>query len=178
MDTIRKRLEKIAALAASGIGGERETARRMLVELCQRYGMSADELMSDRPEYCDIRYSDKHDEKLVMLVVWFVLKDPGFRVFRKKGSRRCVSFLLTPSDRADVLACLKHYRKLWAAQLDDVFTAFCCKNDIFGDAPDVAAKPDDDPERRRRIRDLRGGIVEDRWKKKLRLGAGAAGRLT
>lgn len=49
-ESIREKLKKLLALAESGVGGERENARRMFEDLCRKYGVEAEELADEQQE--------------------------------------------------------------------------------------------------------------------------------
>ena len=62
-----QRIKKLQALVERGVGGEKDTAERMLQKMLKRNGIkSLDELQSEEPEYTLFSYNGKHERKLLV----------------------------------------------------------------------------------------------------------------
>ena len=176
MEKLFEKLNKIEALAQSGIGGERENAQQLLDALCAKYGVTLDQLCDEKKEWIRFTIKDRLDEKLLMQIVAHVCKTNGCRFARTKNKRQNKDrwFELTKTQELDVRECYEHYRKLWLKNLDDVMSAFIQANSIFGPPKDEDCEmpTHEEIERLLKLRGIMSGLESDPWKKILRLNNG------
>lgn len=60
-----QRIKKLQALAERGVGGEKDTAEKMLQKMLERNGIrSLDELQSEEYEYTLFSYNGKHESDM------------------------------------------------------------------------------------------------------------------
>lgn len=65
-----QRIKKLQALAERGVGGEKDTAAKMLQKMLEKNGISSlDELESEKYEYTLFSYRGKHEIKLLTITV-------------------------------------------------------------------------------------------------------------
>ena len=61
-----ERIKKLQALAERGVGGEKETAQKMLNRMLEKNGISSlEELENEEYEYTLFSYNGKHEIKLL-----------------------------------------------------------------------------------------------------------------
>ena len=61
-----ERIKKLQALAERGVGGEKDTAEKMLRKMLKKNGIqSLDDLQDDNYEYVLFPYSGKYEKKLL-----------------------------------------------------------------------------------------------------------------
>lgn len=69
-----ERIKKLKALAERGVGGEKETAEKMLQRLLKKNGISTlEELEEDEVEYFLFSYKGRHEIKLLKQCMYKVL---------------------------------------------------------------------------------------------------------
>lgn len=69
-----QRIKKLQALAERGIGGEKETAAKMLQRLLEKNGISTlEELEKEEVEYFLFSYKGRHEIKLLKQCIYKVL---------------------------------------------------------------------------------------------------------
>lgn len=174
METILDKLRKIDELARSGIGGERENARRMLAALCAKHKISPESLTS--PERSDIAFSVRSDvdKKLLFQVVAYIRQTSTLSYSVSKQKPRTLWFALTPSEAVDVRECFTHYRREWAKQQADFLSAFIQKNGIVAPGKEDGEITAEDLARMERLMNLMKTMDSTPWEKRLRLERRAA----
>jgi hypothetical protein len=163
-NTIREQLRKIHALSESGIGGERENAKRMLESLCRKYKVTVEQILD--PERRKFRFARpaKHEWALFLQCFAFIAQKHTIH-YRKRG--RSIWVELTNVEFLDLRSCFEHYRKLFNAELDALSLAFAGKYKLFGpDNPDSDQEPMD-PAQLAKILAMMRGITGQAWKKPL-----------
>lgn len=165
METIKDKLKKIQALAKSGIGGEKETAQRMLNDLCKKYHITIDEIISEEKKYCTIRVRDKIDEILVRQTIIHICQT---NEINNKRYKDIWMFELTHLQAIEVQDAIKHYRKEWKKQLHDFMIAFIHKNSIFNFNSDKT-NDEIDLEALIKLRSLMAGMKANPWEGRKRI---------
>jgi len=174
METIFEKLKKIEALARAGVGGERENAERMLQLLCEKHGISLEDIA--RPDRKEVHFSFKNvfERRLLIQVVAYVTRTGEVTFYTRKSKKMLLYFDLTAAETVDVRECFDHYRKEWEIKLEDFFSAFLHRNRIFApSAPlDDQEETPEDQARIDRIVQMMRGIDQSRWEKTLKLEMG------
>ena len=135
-ELIIEKLRKVAALARSGVGGERENARRMLEEICAKHGLTLEQIESPEVKECRFAYRNDFERKLIYQIAAHVCgRDLVAYNYRRRGRKvKVIGVDLTAMQAADVETCFAHYRKVWAEQLEsmmkDFFVAFVQKQGL------------------------------------------------
>lgn len=133
-----QRIKKLQALAERGVGGEKETAERMLQQLFKKNGINAlEELESEEPEYTLFSYNGKHEKKLLRQCIYKVMtaaKEPTF--YHSKGTRQKVGIYCTKAQKIEIELEFNFYRSIFYDELDTFIDVFVQAQDIFPpDAP-------------------------------------------
>lgn len=94
--TIEK-IKKLQALAERGVGGEKETAQKMLNRMLEKNGISSlEELENEEYEYTLFSYNGKHEIKLLRQCFYKVMGvDSDRTVFRTRGKRQKIGIYCT-----------------------------------------------------------------------------------
>jgi hypothetical protein len=159
-DSIREQLTKILRLAESGVAGERDNARRLLDRLAAKHKIPVESLVSPEKSWVKLNYNDAHEHRLLVQVVCHVL---GKGRFDAKKLFRAFEVELTEAETIDVRACFKHYRALYRQGLDDYFSAFCARNEIYS-GEETDGEPLD-PEKLARLLAMVAGLKKNQWKR-------------
>lgn len=141
-ETIRARLLKIQKLADQGLAGEAAAAAAALQKLCQKHGITLDEI--SRPTRKDYSFAFKNpwERRVLAQCAFFVCQRPeGDPLMGIKRPGRFV-FELSEAEYIDLVDCYAHYRKAWAEHMEEVFEAFLCKHRLFGPSK---SKTNDEP---------------------------------
>lgn len=160
MDTIRDKLIKIMALAESGIEGEKKTAKRMLRELCRKYHVHPDTLLSPDKTIYTFRHRGGKDKDLVLLCCMFIVG----RDVRGSYSRRFFKTQITKAQAIDIADMIRHYRKAWRSDFKDFWIAFVHRHSLCPPASgSESSQTIIDPERLARLLALMQGIQSETW---------------
>lgn len=133
-----QRIKKLQALAERGVGGEKDTAERMLQKMLERNGIkSLDELQSEEPEYTLFSYNGKHERKLLVQCIYKVMTAAGDRRFyHSKGTRQKLGIYCTKAQKLEIEMEFEFYRNVFYEELDIFMSAFISAQGIFPpDAP-------------------------------------------
>lgn len=174
MELLIDKLRKIEALARSGVGGEKETAQRMLDALCKKHGITIDQIAETVTEDVLFTIKDRWENSLLETIIVHICRTTKIRNWyrgRKRG------FELTRLQRIDVEDCFKHYKKAYTAErkrlMEDLTTAFVHKHRLFGPPSDKEDADDKslDLERMARLVALIRGMNSETWEGRKRLSA-------
>ena len=133
-----QRMKKLQALAERGVGGEKETAEKMLQRMLEKNGIrSLDELQSEEYEYVLFPYNGKYEMKLLKQCIYKVLTAAGDRTYyRTKGKRQKLGIYCTKAQKIEIQLEFDFYRKVFYEELDIFMSAFINAQKIFPqDAP-------------------------------------------
>lgn len=187
LERIKERLRKMKALADFGCGGERDAAERLIREMCEKHGISIDEIESEverehtvilkaaweRKIFIQIlglmrieEYGDRDADKLVLKVEFHPVRGKtkkGRLTFRSRYFTKCTDLQwLEMISKFDLLCA--SYKK----QLAQFTLAFLMSNDLLmpynPKSPEMTAKEKEEYETAMR---LSAGIVKTRLNKQL-----------
>lgn len=133
---VLEKLGKIKALAERGVGGEKETAKRMYVELCAKYGISEDETESalNEVERRFFRYKTELERSLLIQIFYKVTGDTKSYVYAKPHrNRKEIGCDCTPLEAAEIDLLFEFYRKAMKEELEVFMMAFKQQNRLFPD---------------------------------------------
>ena len=153
------RMRKLQALAERGVGGEKDTAEKMLQKMLEKNGIqSLDELQSEKYEYVLFPYNGKYEKKLLKQCIYKVLTVAGDRTYyRTKGKRQKLGIYCTKAQKIEIQMEFDFYRKAFYEELDIFIVAFINAQKIF--PPDAPVETSDSfSERDRKILHMAGGI--------------------
>ena len=146
-----QRIKKLQALAERGVGGEKDTAEKMLQKMLERNGIqSLDELQSEEPEYTLFSYNGKHERKLLVQCIYKVMTAAGeTRCYHSKGKRQKLGIYCTKAQKLEIRMEFEFYRNVFYEELDIFMSAFINAQGIF---PPDAPKESFDKTNKRDIR--------------------------
>lgn len=126
-------LQKLKALAERGVGGEKETAARLLKKLMAKYDVSEQDLDDQRQELREFRWSKPYEDKLLHQVCYMVLGKHD--TYHYRGSRKKVALVrCTQAQRIEIEAAFDFYRHYLEEALAKCYQAFITAEGIFPDA--------------------------------------------
>ena len=132
------RIKKLQTLAERGVGGEKETAQRMLDKMLKENGITTlKELENEEYEYTLFSYNGKHEIKLLRQCMYKVMGADSDRTpYRTKGKRQKLGIYCTPSQKIEIELEFDFYRNVFYEELQTFMDAFIQAQDIFPpDAP-------------------------------------------
>lgn len=146
-----QRIKKLQALAERGVGGEKDTAEKMLQKMLKKNGIeSLDELQSEEPEYTLFSYNGKHERKLLAQCIYKVMTAAGDRTcYHTKGKRQKLGIYCTKVQKLKIEMEFAFYRNVFYEELDIFMSAFINAQGIF---PPDAPKESFDKSNKRDIR--------------------------
>lgn len=145
METVRnnekaiQRMKKLQALAERGVGGEKETAEKMLQQMLKKNGMSSlEELENEEVEYTLFSYNGKHEIKLLKQCIYKVMTAAKkVTYYRSKGTRQKIGIYCTKAQKIEIELEFEFYRNVFYDELNTFIDAFIQAQKIFPpDAPE------------------------------------------
>lgn len=133
-----QRIKKLQALAERGVGGEKDTAAKMLQKMLERNGISKlEELESEEFEYTLFSYKGRHEIKLLRQCIYKVLTAAGDRTcYRTTGTRQKIGIYCTKAQAIEINLEFEFYRNVFYEELSTFMDAFIQSQCIFPpDAP-------------------------------------------
>lgn len=132
---IQDKLKKIKELAERGVGGERETAKKLYENLLKKYELSDDDI-EDSLQVRWFRFKDDIDKKLLIHIFYKVTGDSSY--WTKKDKRmNLVGCECTEFESDEIVFYYQFYREHLNNEIDIFMSAFMHKNRIY---PDVNAR--------------------------------------
>lgn len=133
-----QRVKKLQALAERGVGGEKDTAEKMLQRMLEKNGIqSLNELQSEEYEYTLFSYNGKHERKLLAQCIYKVMTAAwDKKCYRSKGKRQKLGIYCTKAQKLEIEMEFAFYRNAFYEELDVFMSAFINAQGIFPpDAP-------------------------------------------
>jgi hypothetical protein len=113
MTLIPEILHKLARLAESGVGGERENARRKLAELLAQRGLTLEDLSRTETQMAEFPVATAQEETvLVQIIATVTQADVRYTQRTRRGKRTSLHLPLTPTHASDVREQWAHFRPL------------------------------------------------------------------
>lgn len=114
-----QRIKKLQALAERGVGGEKDTASKMLVRLLEKNGISSlEELETEQYEYTLFSYNGKHEIKLLRQCIYKVMGAKSDRtVYKPYGRRQKIGIYCTKAQKIEIELEFEFYRKVFMRNL-------------------------------------------------------------
>lgn len=137
MDDIDPKLLKVVALAKDGVGGEKETAIRIVKRLCNELGLDYDDVMNAQATQEYTFYYERNNERSIVSQILYkfatVPEHPGIRInkYYKKFFVRTTAAKYIEASQA-VAVYIAAYRKERRRIITDLPDAFIYKHNIFG----------------------------------------------
>lgn len=128
------RIKKLMALAERGVGGEKETAQRMLEKALDRLGISVEELEEESVKIHWFTYKGSFQKLLAGQVAYKVI-DGKYSAWRQKGTKTKIGYELTKSQAVEFDMLFEAYKVALEEHFKVAFSAFVQANQIFSMAP-------------------------------------------
>lgn len=158
MDNVNPKLLKIIALAKGGVGGERESAIRLVRSICEREGLEFDAVMSetgDMPKTFEPDIKVRHKDELricIQVAARFAAtaENPGVTGGAYRGYKEIyLKYTCTAARHIDTLNAidvyLKAYRREKKNMLEALKDAFTAKHSLY---PQYDTEDDEPPKER------------------------------
>lgn len=146
MQDIDPKLLKVVALAKDGVGGEKETAIRIVKRLCAELGLDYDDVMNAQATQEYTFYYERNNERSIVSQILYkfatVPEHPGIRInkYYKKFFVRTTAAKYIEASQA-IAVYIAAYRKERRRIITDLPDAFIYKHNIFGGFDEQDDKP-------------------------------------
>ena len=125
-----KLLKKIKTLSERGVGGEKESAEKLLLQLMEKYKITEDEISEDSVEFEWFRYKDNIQKRLLNQVIYMILGNVN--TYKRTGGRhKLVGAYCTAAQKFEIEMNFEFFRNAMEKELETFYTAFCHKNRLF-----------------------------------------------
>ena len=121
-------LQKIKILSERGIDGEKESAEKILAHLMQKYGITEEDLATEKREMQWFRYHNELQRRLLLQIIYMIM---GTDDMYKTGRHKLVGTKCTPFEQLEIEANYEFYKNAMEQELDFFYIAFCRKNCLF-----------------------------------------------
>lgn len=123
-------LKKIKALAERGVGGEKESAEKLLSQLMEKYGITEEEISEDTVECEWFRYKDNIQKRLLNQIIYMILGNVD--TYKRAGGRhKLIGAYCTAAQRIEIEMNFEFFRNAMEKELKTFYSAFCHKNRLF-----------------------------------------------
>lgn len=125
-----KLLKKIKTLSERGVGGEKESAEKLLLQLMEKYKITEDEISEDSVDFEWFRYKDNIQKRLLNQVIYMILGNVD--TYKRTGGRhKLVGAYCTAAQKFEIEMNFEFFRNAMEKELETFYTAFCHKNRLF-----------------------------------------------
>ena len=136
-------IRKVKALADKGVGGEKINAEALLKKLMLKYGLTEDDIMSEKLIQFRISTPKKgHLQSLFIQILHACGYDENGSFHLVGGNSKEWIFEAPISTKIDFLERWEFYRAHYLEDLDTFFLAFLYKNKLLCDSGKDDSKPD------------------------------------
>ncbi|HDF4164020.1 TPA: hypothetical protein ACMU2U_001430 [Clostridioides difficile] len=128
MDILLEKIRKVKILADNGVGGEQESAQRILKRLMEKHSISIEDLEVKKVEKYYFRYKDNIEKKILTQVIGIVTNlDYAYKVHRRKEFKvEC-----TIAKKITIDMYFDFYKKAFNKELKSFLYAFFYKNNML-----------------------------------------------
>jgi len=163
-DKKKELIKKLQALAERGVGGEKETAKKKLEQLMEKYNINSACIEEDVKDFHDFKYAGKWEEKLLVQVIAHVMGSAEDIRQRPsgKGSRSVFLVDCTQTEALQIGVEFDFYKVLMAEDMDIFFSAFIHKHKLFGRSRNrqYESPTDEEMEKAARIFEMMKGMQD------------------
>jgi len=134
------RLKKLKALAERGIGGEKENAQMLLEKLCEKYGISIDEVeSSDERKMHWFRFRKGAQLRKLLAQCVFKTIGKGRSTYKRTNTRaRELGTACTAAEAMEIELDYEFYADALQIEMTRLVEMFIQKNDLFPPNTDVS----------------------------------------
>lgn len=137
-DSLRRRLLKIAELAARGVDGEQQAAESMLARLLKKHSLSLDDLSKHHERsWAEFAVDGRYELQLLEQVIRRVTQKNEFDRCRSQQDLGTAWYELTPGEHVEVQLLFDVLKVHMHDQLEKTVAAFVLKNEIYGPIVDA-----------------------------------------
>ncbi|MEO1819436.1 DUF2786 domain-containing protein [Pseudomonas sp.] len=134
-ERIQAKLRKLLALAERGVGGEKETARRMLETMLKRHGLKLEDLADQQRKIQWFAAKSRFDKKLAAQILAKICNTDNPGVYSSKRNSRLVGVEVTPAEAIEFELHYDVLRKALVEHFDTAYRAFIQANRLFSSLP-------------------------------------------
>lgn len=146
MESVRQKLIekmlKIKALAEEGKAGEKEAAKKKLILLMDRYGLTDDDLNEKELYFWKYKRTDTLSKSLLHQVIYSVMGNVNLKCHERTPDIGCYC---TKSEAVEIEAKYNFYYEALKKDLDIFYRAFIMTNNIYPSDDKVPPKEDHKP---------------------------------
>lgn len=132
MSEIHEKMRKLLALAERGVGGEKETAQRMLEKMMKKYNVSFEDLEVETVATYWWNYDNKFEKQILFQTYGKVADKDTIKYY--KGDRKC-GFELSSSQYIEMDMHYTILRRDLKKHIERAVTAFIHANELFSSTP-------------------------------------------
>ena len=141
MKTNIEKLKKLRELALRGVGGERETAIKLLEKLVKKYGVTVEELDEETERDFEFSFHGEFEKRLIAQIAYKVTGRTGAAqslYYTRSGRkcRTCCAVTCTEAQKLEIEFLFDFYKALWEKEVDFLLQAFIQKHNLFGKLKD------------------------------------------
>jgi len=129
-----RRMRKLLALAQRGVGGEKDTAQRMLDKMLSRHKMTIDDLNVDARKEYRITLTKMEHRTILFQVLYKVLNVDSIQ-YKHRPKYREVCVELTPAEYVETMEMFKQLTRQWDKEQERLMVAFVGKHELYSDQP-------------------------------------------
>lgn len=128
LDKIKSLITKVSELAKRGVDGEKESAKKKLEKLLNKYGININDINNDDKQKRIFRIKNREDYLAVLgHVIWDIV--PNLDI--SENTRRLEVYCnLTNEQYIEVAEKFDCYWKLWCKEKEQFMLAFIIKNNL------------------------------------------------
>lgn len=143
-------MKKLLALAERGVGGEKETAKKKLMELMEKYGVSDTDLKNESLEDHEFKYGDKNEKKLLCQIFYKINHEREVLAYKRgRGRHTILVFRATREEAIQARVEYDFYKQLWREEQDFLLECFVQKHRLFWQGPDAPSQELDEKTEKR-----------------------------
>lgn len=130
-EKVQAKLRKLQALAERGVGGEKETAQRMLTKLMERHGITMDAIDEERRETRWFSVRGRLERRLLVQIASKVIDGYDRTYYRKRGAPKSIGIDASAAEAIELGLYYDVLRKALADHTEAAFQAFIIANSVF-----------------------------------------------
>lgn len=146
-DKIKDKLLKLSRLAEQGYKGEAIAAKRALAKMLDKYGLTIEDLLDEKPEWRWIRVGRNKNLKKLLLQCHFKIINKGTARYKSHDTE--IAFELTNSQYADLMSLYDFHSRQFKLEYkkiqDSIVPAYIQKHKIWNDPETDEENSTEDP---------------------------------
>jgi hypothetical protein len=129
---------KLHALAERGIGGEKENAKKKLLEFLLKNDLTLDQLIDEKEDFM-IKFKREHRRLITQICFMVIGSDAD--IWGMRNGKLGIIVNCTKIEHQEILMYYDHYSKAYDVVQEQMFQAFTQAQRIFPDDQEVSDKP-------------------------------------